>query len=129
MSDSFIVPINRLSAGKNAFQWHLDGSFFDTFENSEILAADLEADVVIFNDDYDIRVEGKIKGSVTVQCDRCLADLTLPVDTTFDDDEFEDCDSVDLRQDLYDFVCISLPMQRVHEDGGCDEETVKYLSK
>ena len=29
---------------------------------------------------------------------------------------------------MYDYICLSLPVQRVHEDGGCDPETVRFLS-
>lgn len=129
MNADFIIPINRLKPGKNAFAWHIGGEFFGTFENSEILDADLQVDVIIENDDFDISVSGRIEGTVTVTCDRCLERLTLPVGTDFEDDEFEDCDAVDLNQDIYDFTCISLPLQRTHPEGECNEETTKFLSK
>ena len=35
---------------------------------------------------------------------------------------------LDLSQTVYDYICLSLPVQRVHEDGGCDPETVRFLS-
>ncbi|MBO4756854.1 MAG: DUF177 domain-containing protein, partial [Bacteroidales bacterium] len=34
---------------------------------------------------------------------------------------------MDLGQIVYDYVCTSLPLSRVHPDGECDPETVKYL--
>ena len=129
MNTDFKVPINRLKPGSNAFEWHVGGEFFGMFDNSEILDADLLAEVTIENDDYDISVSGRISGTVTVICDRCLERLTLPVETEFEDDEFDDCDAVDLSQDIYDFTCISLPLQRIHPEGECNEETVKFLSK
>jgi len=129
MNKDFIIPINRLKTGSNAFEWHVDGAFFGTFENSEILDADLSVSVEIINEDYDISVIGKIEGSVTVTCDRCMESLVLPIDTRFEDDEFEDCDEIDLNQDIYDFACLTLPMQRTHPEGECNEDTVKYLSK
>ena len=43
--------------------------------------------------------------------------IFLPVDNT----EF------DVKQVVYDYVCLSLPLQRVHEDGKCNPEALKYL--
>jgi NitT/TauT family transport system permease protein len=36
--------------------------------------------------------------------------------------------NLDLSQIVYDYTCLSLPMQRIHEDGKCNPSTVKYLS-
>ena len=129
MKTDLKVPINRLKQGANAYEWHIGCEFFGTFENSEILDADLSVNVVIDNDDYDVSVKGSISGTVTVLCDRCMEKLTLRVETGFEDDEFEDCDVVDLSQDVYDYTCLALPLQRIHPEGECDAETIKYLSK
>jgi uncharacterized metal-binding protein YceD (DUF177 family) len=40
----------------------------------------------------------------------------------------EDPAALDMRQVVYDYVYMSLPIQRVHPEGECDPETVKYLS-
>ena len=34
----------------------------------------------------------------------------------------------DLSQAVYDFVCLSLPLQRLHPEGQCDPNTVRFLS-
>ena len=43
MNDNFIIPLNGLAAGENTFSWHAGKEFFEAFENSEILDADLLA--------------------------------------------------------------------------------------
>ena len=120
----FVISVKGLKAGRSHFDWHADGEFFKTFENSEVLDADLRIAVEVNNLGSSVEVECEIEGTVVVICDRCLENLTLPVHTSFDGEGH-----LDLNQDIYDYVCISLPMQRVHEDGGCNEETLKYLSK
>ena len=125
----FEIPLKSLKPGRSSYKWHADGNFFGLFENPDILDADVDVEVEIDNDDYSIEVRGKIDGTVTVACDRCLGELVLEVHTSFEDDEFEGCTVLDLGQDIYDFVCIALPMQRVHEEGECDEATIKFLSK
>ena len=120
----FVISVKGLKPGRSHLDWHADGQFFASFENSEIKDADLDIAVDIDNDEFEIAVECRIQGTVTVICDRCLEDLVLPVSTSFEEDE-----TLDLNQDIYDFVCLSLPMRRVHLDGECNEETLRYLSK
>ena len=120
----FVISVKGLKPGRSHLDWHADGQFFASFENSEIKDADLDIAVDIDNDEFEIAVECRIQGTVTVICDRCLEDLVLPVSTSFEEDE-----TLDLNQDIYDFVCLSLPMHRVHPDGECNEETLRYLSK
>ena len=120
----FVISVKGLKPGRSHLDWHADGQFFASFENSEIKDADLDIAVDIDNDEFEIAVECRIQGTVTVICDRCLEDLVLPVSTSFVEDE-----TLDLNQDIYDFVCLSLPMRRVHPDGECNEETLRYLSK
>ena len=146
----FVIALNGLAAGKTQFRWHAEGQFFSGFENSEILDADIDIDVIVEKSGKYIGVDIDLDGTVTVECDRCLADLQLPVsasprfsvkfgeesenDKLTADGEREiiflpesDTD-MDLSQVIYDYTCLSLPLSRVHEDGGCDPETVKYLS-
>ena len=35
---------------------------------------------------------------------------------------------LDMRQIIYDYVCLALPLQRFHEDGGCNPSSMKILS-
>lgn len=145
----FIIALNGLAAGKTQFRWHAEGQFFSSFENSEILDADVDIDVIVEKSGKYIGVDLDIEGEVTVECDRCLADLNLPVSASpkfsvkfGESSENENITAegereiiflpetdteMDLSQIIYDYVCISLPLSRVHEDGECDPDTVKYL--
>ena len=126
----FIVKLIGLASGKTEFCWQADHEFFGKFENSEILDADLKVNALVTNHGVTIDVECTIDGTVTVPCDRCLDDLQIPVETGFSETYVPEDDELDLSQDVYDFVCISLPMQRVHEnEEDCNQETLKYLSK
>ena len=145
----FIVPLNGLAPGGTLFRWHAEGQFFSGFENSEILDADLVVSVKAEKSGRFAGLDLSIEGTVVVECDRCLGDLTLPVSVQrafsvnfgnageaaqSDEGEREilmlpetDTD-LDLSQVIYDYVCTSLPLSRVHPEGECDPETVKYLN-
>lgn len=81
-------------------------------------------------------------GTVTVPCDRCLAEVEIPVDTTDDltvklgaeySDEGdmviipESDGYINIAQFIYEYIVLSLPIQKVHEPGGCDAATIEAL--
>ena len=146
MNESFVIGLDGLKAGSSHFEGHADGKFFGEFENSEILDADLKVGIDIEKSASSAQIDCHVEGTVTVACDRCLADLSLPVcqdirltvrygqeDAAAEEDGREVVvlaardEVLDLGQILYDYVCTSLPLIRVHPEGECDPEVVKYL--
>jgi len=118
-----------LKPGKNHFTWQVGAAFFESFGNQEILDAHLEVTADVTHHGLTADAVCEIAGSVSVACDRCLEELVLPVKTSFEESYTPDSDELDLGQDVYDYVCISLPLQRVHPEGECNQETTKYLSR
>lgn len=150
MSDVFIIPLNGLTAGKNERFWKVGKEFFESFENSEILDAELDVTALVEKSGRYVGVDCEVEGRVTVECDRCLGELDMPIDVEirlsvkFGDEESseehqegerevifvpETDAELDLSQIIYDYVCLDLPMQRVHEDGECDPAAMKHLSE
>ena len=148
MNDRFIIPLNGLTAGENKFFWHAGKEFFDSFDNSEILDAQLDIEVGAEKSGRYIGVDCYVSGKVVVECDRCLEELEIPVDlevllsVKFGESESSDENQdgereviflpvdnteLDMEQVVYDYVCLSLPLQKVHEDGGCNPDAIKYL--
>ena len=149
MNDNFIIPLNGLASGESRFSWHAAKEFFDSFENAEILDADLDIEVRVEKSGRYLGVDCEISGEVTVECDRCLDELDMPVEThiamsvKYGDEESqqehqegereivfipEDSAELDMSQIIYDYVCLSLPMQRTHGNGGCNPDAMKYYS-
>ncbi len=148
MEDKFIIPLNGLAAGDNEFSWQAGKEFFEAFENTEILDAELVVNVTAEKSGRYFGIDCEIDGTVTVACDRCLEDLEMPVGTEimlsvkFGDEEtseehqegereivfIPEGDALfDMSQIIYDYVCLALPMQRLHGEGECNPETLKYL--
>jgi len=147
MNTEFIIPLNGLTAGENRFSWQAGKEFFDIYENTEILDAHLDADVSVEKSGRYIGVDCDVRGKVMVECDRCLDELEMPVDVEIrlsvkygDEESSEDPQpgerevifipdtdaELDMSQIIYDYVCLSLPMQRTHEPGDCNPEAMKY---
>ena len=146
MKDDFLMPLSGLAAGKKTFLWQAGKAFFGEFDNTDIQDADIRVEAVLEKAGKDLLVDLTLDGTVTVICDRCLSPLALPVEASprfvirFDpsapemegDREVlvaEDPSVLDMHQVVYDYVYMSLPIQRVHPEGECDPETVKYLSE
>ena len=145
----FLIPLNGLAAGKTLYRWTAGKEFFEEFENSDILDAALAVEAEAEKSGHYIGVDFHISGDLTVECDRCLGDLVIPVDSvgrlsvkfgdeaggTFQAEEDghevvvvpEVESDLDLRQIIYDYACLALPMSRVHAERECDPEVISRL--
>ena len=129
------IEIRGLSYGEHPFSFKVDGSFFEAYENDTVSDADLDVSAVVTKEHGRMALDLSITGNVTVKCDRCLADLTVPVDiqvpfsVMFSSYAAEDSDSadIDLSQIIYDYVSLSLPIKKVHPDGQCDPVMMEKL--
>ncbi len=144
--NDYSIPINGLSVGKHSFDFAIGKSFFDEFENGKILDGKLDAIVELDKSVSLINVTCSIKGSLLVECDRCLGELGYPLDITpklivkfvrtHDEPENEEVmildpgeSELDLRQFFYDYICLALPISCVHPLGECDSEMEAKLLK
>jgi len=125
----FVVELRTLRTGTSEFSWKIGREFFEDFGDSGILDADITVTALVSNHGLTIGVKAAIAGSVTVPCDRCMEDLAIPVDTSFEETYTPESNILDVSQEVYDFVLTSLPMVRVHPEGGCNSETTKYLKE
>ncbi len=151
MTEDFIIPLNGLKSGKTAFSWRAGKEFFEKFGNSEIIDADIVVNAEAEKSGTYLGVDCRLEGTLTVPCDRCLEDLTLPVcaearlsvkfgaepadvaeNVAGEDREVvylpDDGADMDLSQTIYDYAYLALPMQRIHEEGQCNPAVLKYLN-
>lgn len=141
MENKFLIPLNGLAPGKTAFDWSADKEFFSSFGNEEILDADVTVKAVVEKAGAYLGIDVELDGYLVVACDRCLADLEIPIsprvalsvkfhgaenagaDTEGDREVIcvpEGNTELDLGQIIYDYACLAMPLQRVHAEGGCD---------
>ena len=138
-----------------AFPLHrmLENQFFEHLEQKEILGGRIELNLDLQSKSSGIYVADiQLKGQVEVLCDRCLESLSLPVEAaesikTIDDGAFaEYADSetdddlamhvdaktgkLDLDWTIYEIIETSLPLQRVHPEGECNEDmTGRFITE
>lgn len=146
-SKDFKIQIKGLSAGKHEIDFPVDGAFFREFENPYILDARMNVHTEVEKGSGWMYVKCRMSGTVVTECDRCLEALDIPMEVTaslavkFAQTEGDDPQSdellildpaegeLDLSQFIYDYICINLPLQRVHAPGRCDARMMEKLQQ
>lgn len=150
----FEIAWQGLKAGESFFDYYLDDKFFVEADPNRDFH-DLDAQVTLRFDKKNnfFLCHFDIDGSVTVPCDRCGEEFMLRLWDEFDlmikltgeetEPENDDADVVfiprsetviNVRDWVYEFLMLSIPLQRVHPDNadgepGCDPEALRLLNK
>ena len=145
------ISYKGLKQGKHELVFEISDRFFSEFEGSEIARGNLTANVLLEKTSTFLKLEVHIAGEAEVVCDRCLETFYAPVDyngnlfVKFSEREaYEEDDDViflppseselDLKQYLFDWICLSLPVRRIHPDDKnghslCNPEVIKKLNE
>ncbi len=150
MSGAYSIPVSGLKEGHHTFNFRIDKAFFDLFEDSEIKEGELEATADIDRRATLIDIRIRISGKVSINCDRCLEMFDFPMECenslvikfgpardesdpeiiTLPRDEYE----LELKQYLYEYIHLALPIQRIHPDdrngvSTCNQVMLKKLQE
>ncbi len=127
------------------YNYHIDTAFFNADEQSEVRAADVNVVLDVTRKTGDILdLRFSCDGHITVGCDRCLDDLTLPVDVLYRvtvkmaGEEFDDSNEsvltvpeswteLDVAPLIHDTVLLSIPLVHCHPEGQCDRQMSQLL--
>jgi uncharacterized protein len=144
------IPISGIKDGHHIFEFEINKSFFDLFEESEIKEGELIAVAEVLRSSSHLNLDIKISGKVRICCDRCLEMFDQPVGcenrllikfgNIKDDSDPEiisvphDENELDLKQYFYEFIHLALPIQRIHPDDAkgirtCDPVMLQKLKE
>ena len=142
-NDDTIIRLSGLKPGRYSYSFTLGKEFFESFENEEIRDGNVQIEAILEKTERVTTVKISLRGEVTTLCDRCLDEMTVPIegeetlhlrfsDTEVSDDENvailpEGANEIDLSQWLYEYVAVRIPLQHSHEEGKCNPETVSYI--
>lgn len=140
----FQIPFFGLKIGKHEFEFKLGKPFFEAFDTSEFEEGDIIVDLELDKLSSMLVLDFTFKGSVTVPCDRCGADLTIDVGgldhwiVKYGEEDYEDTDDIlvvspttheiDVMQRIYEMVILNLPNKRAHQNlSDCDQVVIAKL--
>ena len=150
LSNQYIVDFTALHEGNYEYCYKLDDSFFESTDRIELKGVNLEVIILLIKQKAYIDLSFLIKGSVDLECDRCLEFFTSKIDEAHQmriqlggkapDEENDDViflaaneTSINIEPLIYDFIILSLPMRRVHPEdangnSGCDPIMLEKLN-
>ena len=143
------IDIQKLKDGAHQFRFQVDDAFFAGFPHTEVQGANVTADIALQKDNRQIVVNLHLDGELTLVCDRCSGDLDWPIfraakliysydpslKGTDEDEDItfipRDLHYLDLRQDLYDYISLQVPLRKVPDAGNrhqCPAEVLAILA-
>lgn len=146
--NEFVLAISGFKPGLREFDFLVDDTFFNQFENAPIQKADVKVHLYFDKRPSFMELTFEFEGTVHVDCDRCLEFFDLPIQgnsslvvKSAEEDAVSDDENViliskndtelNLSKNVYDMVLLAIPMSKNHENAGaeCDENITKYLTQ
>ncbi|WP_316800937.1 DUF177 domain-containing protein [Pedobacter frigidisoli] len=134
--------------GAHHFDYELDDRFFNAFEYSLIKSGNLKVDLELEKQETMLLLKFKVKGTVNLDCDKCLSEFAYPVNlyerqiVKFAEDELESDDEeiitlsrkdseIDISEPLYEMINVAVPYIKNCEqaDKECDQEMIERLEQ
>lgn len=140
--EKYDIELRNMESDVCELDFELDDSFFELIEATEVHKGNLRAKAIVSKHAMSYKLDLQVEGVVLVPCDRCLADMELPVSATDEwvvkyGEAYEEGDGVivipesenaiNIAWILYEMIALDIPIQHVHEDGLCDENMAKIL--
>ena len=142
--DTFKIDLKGLSTENACFEFSLDKAYFDAIGSEDLKGGDLHTTLQVRKVAGNFELSFHTEGVVTVACDLCLDDMSLPIATDNKlvarlGDEFDDSDEyivipadegiLDVAWLIYEFVALALPMRHVHEEGQCNPDMIRRIEQ
>ena len=144
MSEKLKLNLNRHYSEPETLLFSIHGDMLTNVEKPLVRGGDVEVEVSVRPAAYGLQLGFRVKGTVAVDCDRCLGELVLPIYTEqtlrikHGDAYCDEGDVVsippeqtelDLWPFIYDYIMLAIPLQHTHAEGECDQEMEDELRK
>lgn len=145
---NYSIPVRGLRIGMHHFDFQVDNEFFKQFEGSPVTEGEVEVTLNLDKRPDMFLLEFALAGTVKADCDRCLAQIDLPVKDTqhlivkfSEQAEAEDADVVYVHPEIqqlnvakyvYEYIILSMPIIKVYDcesevSRPCNQEMLRYL--
>jgi len=124
------IDIFNLSKGVHDYEYVIDSSFFENFEDSYIEKGNLTVKVALTKSETLLQASFKINGSIELICDRSLEPFNYEINENshlifkYGEDYVELTDEIvtipysaqkiNLAQYIYEFIGLAVPMKKLH---------------
>jgi uncharacterized metal-binding protein YceD (DUF177 family) len=132
----FKLMLKSLPEGTHTFEYRLEKQFFSNMENDDVRNADVKVVLTVDHRRDAYVLAFHVAGTLTVPCDRCLDDLPIEIDATYDltvkygEEYNDDSDTMLIIPEsdnylnvafmIYDTAVLAIPPRHVHPQGKCN---------
>lgn len=141
-----IIPFIGLKEGIHHFEYEIDSTFFEQFDYSIIKEGKFKIKVIFEKKKTLFKLNFRLKGKITANCDRCLDPLTFKVKgeenlvVKFGETTYTETDEIkvispaeyelDLAHDIYQYASSLMPTKVTHEKKkDCNAEFIERLNQ
>ncbi len=142
--EDYKVPLHGLKDGVHTYNFNLDSTFLEHFEETGFDIEQVEVRVELIKNNKTVEFSFQVKGKVNVPCNRCLEKMVQKVkhraklivklgeqnaelsEEILEIPELEDFDMAPL---VFEYLMLSLPIRSVHKKGECDPKMIEILNK
>ncbi|MES2588546.1 MAG: DUF177 domain-containing protein [Bacteroidota bacterium] len=138
------IPFVGLKVGVHEYNYEVNSEFFEDLEYSLVQSGKLLVSLKLEKKETMLIAFFSVKGSVMADCDRCSTPMEIEIKGDFrviykfgldeEDDEslvviHPDAYQINIKDQIYELIIVSLPARKVHPKGECDEEMLKLVQQ
>ena len=142
--EQFKIDLKNQKDEVRTLDFDLDNQFFSALDGSEVKQGALHVSVSIRKMTGFYELLFHTEGTVTVTCDRCLDDMSQPIEAdnrlvvklgaaySEEDDVItvsEDEGILDTAWLIYEFIVLAIPIKHVHAPGKCNPAMSQVLEE
>ena len=142
--ESLKIDLKGLKDEETSLEFTLDDTYLEALDGADVKKGSLHVSVSIRKATGFFEFNFHTDGEIVIPCDRCLDDMTLPVDTdnclivklgsvySEEDDVIvvpENEGILDMAWLIYEFVALVIPIRHVHAPGKCNPAMTKALEE
>ena len=142
--ESLKIDLKGLKDEETSLDFILDEGYFEALDGADVKKGSLHVSVSIRKATGFFEFDFHTDGEIVIPCDRCLDDMTLPVDTdnclivklgsvySEEDDVIvvpENEGILDMAWLIYEFVALVIPIRHVHAPGKCNPAMTQALEE
>ncbi|NTW31193.1 MAG: DUF177 domain-containing protein [Bacteroidetes bacterium] len=148
--DQYSIQFASLTPGSYNYNFKVNDSFFEKFEESQIKQGNVSIDIEFQKEAKMLVLNFILTGSVRLMCDRCLDDFNFDINSNeriivkFGTDKTDDTEElitisekdyqINISHFIYEFIHLALPTKRAHpeDENGlslCNPEFIAKLKE
>ncbi len=123
-----LIPFGGLAIGEHEFEFEINNTFFELFNENEALQGNVTLKVVLLKQNSLLQLFISFNGNIKTECDRCLVNSDFPIsgkerlvikhgDTSETNEDIlvlrMGLEEADITQYVYEYIATAIPLKKI----------------